>query len=131
MLAISGAVASIAWSALGERMHALELARGAIGHAARQRDHGSLNFALSAPMVALLDGASPELALACVRVLEEVGSANDIAVDVRTRAPDRAREALDAAAYTELSSRIDALSFDEAIDLVLAALDREIAALAT
>ncbi len=81
-------------------------------------------------MVALLEGASPEFALACARVLEEVGSANDIAVDVRTRAPDRARQALDGAAYTELSSRIDALSFDEAVDLVLAELDREIAVLA-
>ena len=64
------------------------------------------------------------------RALEVLGSLDNLALEGRERARTRARNLLDAADYAAMSSRIDGLTLDDAVELLLAELDREIAALA-
>ncbi len=125
---ITRSAAAAALAVLGNRRGALEYVREALRYSAAQGDRGSVNFALSVPMLPLIGSVRPELALVCSWALDGFLSANEIAIEAGRLARDRAQDELGAARYAELRSGLEALSFEDTVDLLLSEFDREIVA---
>jgi hypothetical protein len=123
------ATAAVARASLGDTAGSLELLRRSLGHSVFCGDLPGLAGAIAQGLAAIIDSGRAELMLLWAATIDD----NDFFVHDRQRqlverAESRASESIDPERRAEIRATVASLSFDEAVDRILAELDVEIAA---
>jgi predicted ATPase/class 3 adenylate cyclase len=121
--------AAIANASLGRTHESLVLVRRSLGHSIFCGDLPGMIYALTNGLSVLTEFARPELLVAWTATIRLPGDwIGDAAQQILGRADARAAEALDPARAAEIHAEIATLTFDEAVDRILRAIDAEIVA---